>query len=88
MEYARVKVLSLRRRLCDEQKRVLDLVYQHNVDDYNHPAVRSAYQRALLTEHLLEEWTQKYRDECKVSNGDGTGLKHTQGGPEKHGSIA
>jgi len=74
MEYARVKVLSLRRRLCEEQKGVLDLACRHGTSDYEHPAVRVAYQRALITEGLLDEWVQRYREECKSSVGAKHGL--------------
>lgn len=67
MEYARVKVFTLRRKLCEQQKGVLELAYKNNTTDYNHPAVNAAYQRAIITEHLLEEWTLKYKEEYNSS---------------------
>ena len=66
MEYARIKVLNLRRKLCSLQKEVLELAHKHHVSDYRDPRVRWKHRQAMLIEFVLEGWMDKYKEECQM----------------------
>jgi len=66
MEYARVKVLSLRRKLCSLQKEVLELAHEYQVSDYKDPRVRRKHMQAAVIEFVLEGWMDKYKEESQM----------------------
>ena len=66
MEYARVKVLSLRRKLCSLQKEVLELAHKHQVSDYRDPRVRWKHRQVVVIEFVLEGWMDKYKEESQI----------------------
>ena len=66
MEYARVKVLTLRRKLCLLQKEVLELAHEHQITDYRDPRLRRKHMQAGLIEFVLEGWVDKYKEESQM----------------------
>tara|TARA_Y100000748_G_C15498616_1_gene489160 strand:+ start:416 stop:649 length:234 start_codon:yes stop_codon:yes gene_type:complete len=66
MEYARVKVLSLRRKLCSLQKDILELAHQYQTADYRDPRIRRKHMEAIVVEFVLEGWMEKYKEESQM----------------------
>ena len=66
MEYARVKVLSLRRKLCSLQKDILELAHQYQTADYRDPRIRIKHMEAIVVEFVLEGWMEKYKEESQM----------------------
>ena len=66
MEYARVKVLSLRKKLFSLQKEILELAYQHQISDYSDPKVQSKHMQTLVIEFVLDCWTERYKEESQI----------------------
>ena len=66
MEYARVKVLSLRRKLCSLQKEVLELAHKHQITDYNDSLIQRKHMQTLVIEFVLECWMERYKEESQI----------------------
>ena len=66
MEYARVKVLSLRRKLCSLQKEILKLAHQYQTTDYSDHRLRRKHMQTLVIEFVLEGWMERYKEESQM----------------------
>ena len=66
MEYARVKVLSLRKKLYSIQKDVLELAHQYKCMDYRDPTIRRKHMEAIVIEFVLDCWIEKYKEESQM----------------------
>lgn len=66
MEYARIKVLSIRKKLCSLQKEILEMTHQHQVSDYNDPLTRRKHMQTVVMEFVLEGWMERYKEESQM----------------------
>ena len=66
MEYARVKVLGLRKKLFSLQKEILELAYKHQITDYNDSLIQRKHMQTLVIEFVLECWIERYKEESQI----------------------
>ena len=66
MEYARVKVFSLRKKLYLLQKDILDLAFLYQTTDYQDPRIKRKHMESIVTDFVLKGWTEKYIEESQM----------------------
>lgn len=66
MEYAKQKVVRMRRKVCILQMEILDLAHKYQTSDFKDPRIKSKHSEVTILETVLDGWLEIYKEEEKI----------------------